>query len=171
MPEYLFMPKLHLFCFHQSRVLFSSHILLFSAVNSKGKETCKCVNDHPNCQASWVVETAGMLFRMRTLFIMSRLSLGILAYVVLQLFLADTGRQLNFPRWGRKPMIWPVTDVGFEAYWVVSSTCSRKLDSLQTKELQLHCFLTRRPFLPGMGLGLAILGWSMEVIKLNLIKL
>jgi hypothetical protein len=30
-----------------------------------------------------------------------------------------------------------VTAVGFEAYWVVSSTCSRKLDSLQTKELQV----------------------------------
>jgi len=51
-----------------------------------------------------------------------------------------------------------VTDVGFEACWVVSSTCSRKLDSLQTKELQTtKRFLTRRPFLPGMGLGLAVL--------------
>jgi hypothetical protein len=63
------------------------------------------VNDHPNCQASWVVEIAGILFRMHTLFIMSRLSLGILAYVVSQLFLADAvnyRKATELPKMGQK---------------------------------------------------------------------
>jgi hypothetical protein len=51
------------------------------------------------------VETAGMLFRMHTLFIMSRLSLGILAYIVLQLFLADAvkyRKATELPKMGQK---------------------------------------------------------------------
>jgi hypothetical protein len=46
-----------------------------------------------------------MLFRMHTLFIMSRLSLGILAYVVLQLFLADAvkyRKATGVPKMGQK---------------------------------------------------------------------
>jgi hypothetical protein len=46
-----------------------------------------------------------MLFRMHTLFIMSRPSLGILAYVVLQLFLADAvkyRKATELPKMGQK---------------------------------------------------------------------
>lgn len=162
--------------YHQSRVLFSSHILLFSAVNSEGKETCKCVNDHPNCQASGVVETLGLLFRMHTLFIMSRLSLGILAYVLLQLFLADAvnyRKATELPRMGQK--IYDLTSywcwvwglLGGEFYLL------KKTRFTPNKRVANYtAFSHKKTFSSWHGIGFGNLrGWWMERFKLNLRKL